>query len=299
MTRQHAGSGRVSDSPGLTRYGRWAGVPLDDVPVISVIIPTYNEQWRIIPTIGAVALEISSRGEPWELIVSDDGSTDDTRQLVRGLGLANLRLIESDNTGKGGAVRRGVLAARGRYVLFVDADQSTPIEQFDRLLTHITEQGADVVVGSRAAEGATESSRSRVRRALSAGLRAITRRGFGITVSDTQCGFKLFTREAAGGLFAMQRLNGFSFDLELLFLATHLGLKVVEEPVEWIDAPGSKVDPVRVALRFAADLARVRWWAARGAYATASPADRPPLQRGAAPAVGGHPGRLVDQEVSP
>ena len=250
----------------LDHYRRWADSPIDGDPEISVVIPAYNEEWRILPTIGAIAVEISKRDVPWELIVSDDGSSDDTRRLVAGLELPNVRLLESANTGKGGAVRRGVLAARGRYVLFADADQSTPIEQFGELLDQITRHGADVVVGSRGAEGADVQNKSLLRTVMSGGLNAIVRLGFGIPISDTQCGFKLFTRDAAQTLFRVQRIDGFSFDLEVLFLARKRGMRIAEVPVEWIDAPGSTVDPAKVALQFLKDLVRIRTWSITGAY---------------------------------
>ena len=260
------------DSPGLDLYRRWAEEPIDGPPEISIVIPAYNEEWRILPTIGAIAVEISKLDRPWELIVSDDGSSDDTRKLVRELELPNLRLIESENTGKGGAVRRGMLAARGDYILFADADQSTPIEQFPQLLAEITERGADVVVGSRATEGADVANKSLLRKIMSAGLNGIVRLGFRVPVSDTQCGFKLFTREAADELFGVQRIDGFSFDLEILFLARKRGMKIAEVPVAWYDAPGSTVDPGKVAVQFLKDLVRIRTWSFQGKYAEPRPA---------------------------
>jgi dolichyl-phosphate beta-glucosyltransferase len=232
--------------------------PLEVEPVVSVVIPAYNEEWRILPTIGAIATHMSARNEPWELIICDDGSKDSTVALVQDLRFANLRLLIAEkNAGKGDAVRRGMLAARGKVVLFADADQSTPIEQFDRLYDRIKE-GFDVVVGSRAAEGAEVSGKSLSRRILSGGLRLVVSRGFGVTVSDTQCGFKLLTRKAALDLFSRQLLDGFSFDLEVLYLAHKFGYRVAEVPVEWIDAPGSTVDTARVSMEFVRDLIRIR-----------------------------------------
>lgn len=250
----------------LDAYREWATTPLTEQPQVSVVIPTYNEEWRILPTIGAIAVEMSRRGKPWELIISDDGSKDGTRGLVEGLELVNMRLLTSPNTGKGGAVKRGVLASRGQYVLFADADQSTPIEQFDRLLSAITEGGADIAIGSRAVDGADVAKKSFLRKVISSGLNLLVRVGYRIPIRDTQCGFKLFTAEAAKPLFDMQRLERFSFDLELLFLARKAGMKVTEVPVEWIDAPGSTVSPVKVSLQFLKDLVRIRWWQVRGRY---------------------------------
>ncbi len=247
-------------------YRAWVTEPLTERPVISVVLPAYNEEWRILPTIGAIATHMSSRNEPWELIIADDGSTDSTVALVRDLRFANLRLLVADkNAGKGDAVRRGMLAARGDVVLFADADQSTPIEQFDRLYALIRE-GFDVVVGSRAAEGAEVKGKSLTRKILSSGLRVVVSQGFGVTVSDTQCGFKLFTADAAHKLFSMQIIDGFSFDLEVLYLAHKVGYRTAEVPVEWIDAPGSTVDAAKVSLQFLRDLMRIRMFDLRGRY---------------------------------
>ncbi|MGB6183331.1 MAG: dolichyl-phosphate beta-glucosyltransferase [Rhodococcus sp. (in: high G+C Gram-positive bacteria)] len=247
-------------------YRAWVTEPLTDNPEVSVVIPAYNEEWRILPTIGAIATHMSAREQPWELIVADDGSTDTTVSLVEDLRFANLTLLVApQNAGKGNAVRRGMLAARGKVVLFADADQSTPIEQFDRLAALIDE-GFDVVVGSRAAAGAAVSGKSLARRVLSKGLNIVVSRGFGVTVSDTQCGFKLFTADAAKTLFTMQIVEGFSFDLEVLYLAHKLGYRAAEVPVEWIDAPGSTVEAAKVSMQFLRDLMRIRQYDVRGRY---------------------------------
>ncbi len=245
----------VSD---LDAYRAWASTPIAARPTYSVVIPCYNEELRILPTIGAIATHMSTLGEPWELLVADDGSTDATVQVVEDLDLVNLRLLPAkQNTGKGDAVRRGMLAARGDIVLFADADQSTPIEQFERLLAEI-EAGADVVVGSRAAEGADVANKSIVRKIFSNGLRLVVKGIFRIPVADTQCGFKMFTSDASTTLFSRQLLDDFSFDLEILYLAKKFELNTVEVPVRWIDAPGSKVDPKKVAMDFLSDLSVIK-----------------------------------------
>lgn len=242
----------------LQEYREWASTPLSAPPTYSVVIPTYNEELRIVPTIGAIATHMCTLGEPWELLVSDDGSTDTTVELVEDLGLANLRLVPATtNAGKGDAVRRGMLESVGDIVLFADADQSTPIEQFEQLVAEIRD-GADVVVGSRAADGAEVSNKSLARKAFSAGLRFVVMGVFRIPVADTQCGFKMFTREATDLLFARQLIDDFSFDLEVLYLSRKFGLTTVEVPVEWIDAPGSTVNPTKVALGFLRDLTKIK-----------------------------------------
>ena len=255
------------DTATYRAYRTWALEPLAVRPTVSVVIPAYNEEIRILPTIGAIATYMCSRGEPWELVIADDGSTDATVSLLHGLDLANMRVLVADrNRGKGSAVRRGMHAARGEYLLFADADQSTPIEQFDGLLDQLTRHGYDVAIGSRACAGSDVSGKSLLRKILSGGLRTIVRMGFGLGIADTQCGFKLFTADAAHGLFGLQVIDSFSFDLELLYLAARLGLNVVEVPVEWIDAPGSKVDTARVSLQFLTELMRIRLHDLRGRY---------------------------------
>ncbi len=252
--------------PVYRAYRRWAEEPLTTRPRVSVIVPAYNEEWRILPTVGAIATHMCARGEPWELVVADDGSTDGTVALLRGLGLANLRILVAErNCGKGSAVRRGMLSAHGEFLLFADADQSTPIEQLDPLLAELA-AGYDVAVGSRAASGAAVRGKSLLRRVLSRGLRTAVTLGTGLRIADTQCGFKLFTADAAARLFGTQVVDGFSFDLEVLYLARKLGLRVAEVPVEWIDAPGSSVDAARVSLQFLRKLVWIRWHDLRGRY---------------------------------
>ncbi|MCU0491221.1 MAG: glycosyltransferase family 2 protein [Chloroflexaceae bacterium] len=249
-------------------YEQWKNIPLSVDPHLSVVIPAYNEAARIVPTIGAIASYLCDMGQPWELLVADDGSTDTTLALVEGLGLANLRLLRAErNGGKGSAVRRGMLAARGRYLLFADADNSTPIEELPRLLACLQSGNYKIAVGSRSAAGASATNRSPLRRTLSGGLRWLTNHGLGLGVSDTQCGFKLFSRDAARTLFPMQTLMGFSFDLELLYLARRMGYRVAEVPVAWVDAPGSKVAPLRDASRFLGDMATILLNDWRGVYA--------------------------------
>ncbi len=254
------------NSESYQKYRTWISMPLEQKPRISVVIPAYNEEWRILPTVGAIASHLSSRGEPWELIVADDGSTDSTVELLQDLRFPNMSVLVADrNRGKGNAVRRGMLAAEGEYVLFADADQSTPIEQFDALLDELKD-GYDVAVGSRAAAGASVSNKSLARRALSRALRTIVLFGFGVKIGDTQCGFKLFTADAAKTLFELQIIEGFSFDLEVLYLSSKLGLRVAEVPVEWIDAPGSTVDAAKVSAQFVVDLVKIRVNDLRGHY---------------------------------
>lgn len=240
-------------------YERWKTIPLEEDPYLSVVIPAYNESERIIPTIGAIASHVSDLGFPWELLIADDGSKDSTVALVEDLGFVNLRVLKTpQNGGKGSAVRRGMLAARGRYVLFSDADNSTPIEEVEKFLQALAQDGDDVAVGSRAAQGAQVANKSLLRQTLSNGLNLLVRYGMGIRVRDTQCGFKMYTNEAARRLHAAQTIDGFSFDLEVLYLAFKVGYGVREIPVSWVDAPGSKVDTRKEIQRFLRDMLRIK-----------------------------------------
>jgi dolichyl-phosphate beta-glucosyltransferase len=249
------------------RYLVWKNQPLTAAPKLSIAIPAYNESERIVPTIGAIAAYVCSLDIPWELIVADDGSKDDTVPLCQELNLANLHvLIAEKNGGKGSAVRRGMLASHGAVVLFADADNSTPIEELGPMLQKI-EDGCDVVIGSRAASGAQEAHRSWLRQTMSATLRGMIRPIFNLQVSDTQCGFKLFRGEVAQRLFRAQTIMGFSFDLEILYLANKWGYKIAEQPVTWVDAPGSKVDSAKEVKRFLKDMWRIKRNDWQGIYA--------------------------------
>ncbi|MFM8321493.1 MAG: dolichyl-phosphate beta-glucosyltransferase [Chloroflexota bacterium] len=248
-------------------YQRWKTEPINGEPYLSIIIPAYNEQERIIATIGAIASYVSDLGFDWELLIADDGSKDATVALVEELGLVNLRVLKTaQNGGKGSAVRRGMLAERGKYALFADADNSTPIEELPKLLAKLDREGYDVAVGSRAAEGAEEAKKSLLRQVLSDGLRWIVKNILRIPVRDTQCGFKMYSSAAAKKLHEKQTIMGFSFDLEILFLAAKYGYKIAEVPVSWVDAPGSKVDTRKEVQRFLRDLMKIQWNNLRGVY---------------------------------
>jgi dolichyl-phosphate beta-glucosyltransferase len=248
-------------------YLKWKNTPVGGRPEISIIIPAYNETERLIPTIGAIASELSDQGLEWEMIVADDGSTDDTADIAESLGLVNLRVLRApQNGGKGSAVRRGMAAARGRYILFTDADNSTPIEEIANLLVKVRDEGYDVAIGSRALSGGEEANKSAVRQLMSNGLRWMVQNIFSIQVQDSQCGFKLYTRDAADRLVLSQTIMGFSFDLEHLYLAQKYNMKIAEVPVKWVDAPGSKVDTRKEVQRFVRDLCKIKVNDWRGHY---------------------------------
>ena len=248
-------------------YLNWKTSPVSEKPNVSIVIPAYNETERLVPTIGAIASLMSDLGLEWELLIADDGSTDDTVAVAESLDLVNLRVLKTPkNGGKGSAVRRGMAAARGRMILFTDADNSTPIEEIQSLLAKVDEEGYDIAIGSRAFDGGSEANKSALRQLMSNGLRWMVRSVFAIQVQDSQCGFKLYTREAADKLIMAQTIMGFSFDLEHLYLAQKYNLKIAEVPVSWIDAPGSKVDTRKEVQRFMRDLMKIKINDWRGNY---------------------------------
>jgi glycosyltransferase involved in cell wall biosynthesis len=249
---------RPDDAVAAAGFEAWRSSRLDGPVRLSIVIPAYNEKSRIVPTVGAIAAFMAGIESSWEIVIADDGSKDGTPDMVERLGLPNVRVLRADrNRGKGAAVRRGLQASRGEYILFTDADLSTPIEAIDDLLDAL-EVGADVAIGSRAADGASEGGKSGMRKLMSNGLRMVQTVVVPTGVKDTQCGFKMFRRDAAMRLTAVQRIDGFAFDLELLHAAHRMGMQVVERPVEWVDAPGSKVRPIRDTRRFFESMARIR-----------------------------------------
>ncbi len=237
--------------------------------LLSVVIPAFNEQTRLPPTLLAISAHLRAQRRAHEIIVVDDGSSDATVARAKALArrVPGLKVLcQPRNLGKGAAVRAGVLAAKGVRVLFSDADLSTPIAELESLDCAL-DQGADVAIGSRALD------RSRIAkhqpfyrelggRAFNLAVRLLTVHGF----HDTQCGFKLFTRSAGQAVFALQRIPGFGFDVEVLYLAQKLSLKIKEVAVRWENSPDSKVRPIRDGLGTFLDLVKIRLQDWGGAY---------------------------------
>jgi dolichyl-phosphate beta-glucosyltransferase len=228
---------------------------------LSVVIPAYNEEARLEPTLGRVIEYCREHHPEFEVLVVDDGSTDGTRDLVERIaaGEQRVRLIAlGDNRGKGAAVRAGMLAARGREVLFSDADLATPIEELVVLRQRLA-GGCDVAIASRAAPGADIRVRQhRMREFMGRTFNVLVRLVALDGIRDTQCGFKLFRREAARDLFGRARVDGFAFDVEILWLARGR-YQVAEVPVAWSHIEESKVSPGGDAARMFVDLIRIRW----------------------------------------
>lgn len=250
---------------------------------LSVVIPAHNEAARILPYLRSIRATLSAQHRSYEIIVVDDGSRDDTNKVVREFARSEpkLRLIPLPTcVGKGGAVRQGMLAARGRLQLFADADGATAITELDRLEQAIR-NGADVAIGSRSLasrqQGFTVSARWH-RRLLGGCFNAIVRSGGIHRISDTQCGFKLFERSVARDLFSVSTINGYGFDLELLFVAQQRGYRIAEIPVNWTDQPGSKMRLFRDGIAILREFSLIHRNAAKGYYSpVATPGTLAPL----------------------
>jgi len=238
-------------------------------PLLSIIIPAYNEEKRIRPTLERVFAFLDAQDYPAEVILVDDCSTDKTIEVAReaSRGRGNFVVLRNEvNMGKGASVRRGMLEAKGDCLLFSDADLSTPIEETARFLQKIRE-GYGVLIGSRAMrESNIVAHQPWHRQLMGKTFNKIARFMLVRGIKDTQCGFKMFTREAARKIFPLQRVNRFAFDVEILFLARKLGYKIREIPVTWKDAPHTSVSTFRDSLSMFMALFTIRLNSLRGRY---------------------------------
>lgn len=239
-------------------------------PFLSIIIPAFNEARRIGNTLDKVLHYCESKARPTELVIVDDGSSDSTPELLKDFQehCPAARILRNDpNRGKGFSVRRGVLEALGEFVLFTDADLSAPIEETDKLLAALESLGADAAVGSRALDRQLIGiHQPKFREWSGRFFNLCVRLATGLKIQDTQCGLKLFRRSSTRRAFELQRVDGFGFDPELLFLIERLGGKVVEVPVRWDDNPATKIRFLHDAPNMFKDLIALRWRAATGGY---------------------------------
>jgi dolichyl-phosphate beta-glucosyltransferase len=248
----------------------------ESAPLLSVVIPAFNESGRIAASLAAVRDYLCAQPYRSEVVVVDDGSDDATFAVVCAVasdGRLPVRAFRyQPNAGKGYAIKFGVAQTRGRYVLFTDADLSSPIEETARMLAPLG-AGADVVIGSRKGPGAEiVVHQPWLRERLGKAFTWLARRLIA-DVSDVTCGFKAFRAAAARDIFSRVRVYDWSFDAEILLLAARLDYRLVEVPVRWAHRPGSKVRLGRDVLRSLQGLARIRLNAARGRYARAHPVD--------------------------
>jgi dolichyl-phosphate beta-glucosyltransferase len=231
-------------------------------PDLSIVIPAYNEQARLPRTVLETMRWCTTRGMSFELIIADDGSRDATLALARLFEQSDVRIraLACPHMGKGATVRMGVLNAKGRAILFMDADGATPLDEIPKLLSALV-AGRDVAIGSRVAQHSDEVVvQARAHRRFIGRVFALFVNLFAIEgIGDTQCGFKMFRRGAAQAVFAQQKLVGFAFDVEILFIARRLGFSVEEIPVNWVAQPGSKVNLVTDSMKMLWDIAHIRW----------------------------------------
>jgi dolichyl-phosphate beta-glucosyltransferase len=239
-------------------------------PELSIVIPAYNEELRLPETLEQLATFLPTLGFETEVLVVDDGSKDRTAAVSKGYRakIPNLRVVANGvNRGKGYSVRHGMLEARGRTVLFTDADLSAPIEEAPKLLEAL--KNYDVAIGSRALNRKLiEVRESRFREFAGIVFNTIVRIVLRLPFVDTQCGFKAFRREPCRMLFEQQRIERFGFDPELLYLARHHGLHTVEIPVRWAHSPATKVNMLRDSVQMFLDVFTIRWNALLGRYPT-------------------------------
>jgi dolichyl-phosphate beta-glucosyltransferase len=228
---------------------------------LSIIVPAFNEERRLPPTLIDMVDYLDRTGDDYEIIVVDDGSADRTSEVVRKFERVRscIKLIQLPrNYGKGHAVRLGVLNSRGTRVLFADADGSTPIQELSRLSAAL-DRGADIAIGSRAlASSETKVETSVHRRCLGRVFNWCVNVILLPDIADTQCGFKMFSRQSAMFLFKHQRSDRFSFDVEILFLARKADLRIEEVAINWTNVAGSKVNLITDALSMFRDIFRFR-----------------------------------------
>ena len=229
------------------------------VPDLSVVIPAYNEEVRIGPTLGKVSAYLTRRGIEAEVVVVDDGSWDATvRHVEDAARELPVRVLRNGiNRGRGFSIKRGCLEASGRVILSTDADLSTPIEEVDHFVSWL-DRGYDVVIGSRSLDPRTVKRRQppyreRMGLVFNRLVQALVLRG----IADTQCGFKAFSAPAAGAIFPRLSIDRFCSDVEALVVAHRLGFRIREEPVAWYDSPMSRVRLLRDPLNMVFDLIRI------------------------------------------
>jgi len=234
---------------------------------VSIIIPAYNEEKRLPETLEKIKNYLSGKDFEYEVLLINDGSTDDTAKTASGFSGVNVKVISNKkNMGKGYCVNKGVFEAKNDIILFTDADLSTPIDSFDRFYS-LHEKGYDVVIASRAVDRKLVKKRQPwIRETMGRIFNVFVRAVTGLKISDTQCGFKSFKRAAAKEIFSKQTIFGFGFDVEILYIARLQGRKIHETAVEWYDSPGTKVSALKDSARMFIELFIIRLKNLAGKY---------------------------------
>lgn len=254
---------------------------LAEEPALSVVIPAFNEADRLPTSLAQLRAYLEGRQEPCEVLVVDDGSTDGTAEVVADWSRRwpAVRLVRGRHRGKGAAVREGVLVAKGTYVALADADFSMPAEEFERFRQTLMEPG-DIAIGSREAKGSRRIGEPAYRHIMGRAFNALVRALLLPGIQDTQCGFKYLRRAVAVELCRKQTVDGWAFDVELLYIARLRGYRAREVPISWYYMPGSRVHPLRDTIAMVRDVLTIRFNGARGRYAVgAAPCVSSPVSR--------------------
>ena len=235
--------------------------------LLSLILPAYNEEKRLDECMEKVAGYLASRNDPIEVILVENGSSDRTYEMACGYAERYpwLKVLQEKKPGKGNAVRRGMLEARGKYRMFADVDFSMPVSEVDHFIPP-TLSGYQVAIGSREVKGAVRYNEPPRRHFTGRVFNLIVRILAVPGIHDTQCGFKCFSAEAAEKLFHLQRIDGWAFDAEVLFIAKKFGYPIIEVPVQWYYDGNSKINVIRDSFRMLKELLQIRVNYFRGAY---------------------------------
>jgi dolichyl-phosphate beta-glucosyltransferase len=254
----------------------------------SIVIPAYNESERLRASLEKIVAFLAEQGWPAEVLVVNDGSRDNTAEIIRQFAArySFIRLIENPgNRGKGYSVRNGMLQATGDLVLFTDADLSAPITEAPKLFAEIA-NGADVAFGSRWLVAKMQTERQSIMRQIAGRMYNILMRLIlGLKYKDTQCGFKAFNRRAIETIFTRQHIERWGFDVELLFLAKKFRMKIVEVPVEWAHDDRSKINPLLDGIKMFSEMVSIRWNSLTGKYSAPHLEKVPVTQPSAVPKI--------------
>jgi dolichyl-phosphate beta-glucosyltransferase len=236
-------------------------------PYLSIILPAHNEELRLLPSLRKVEAFIRAQAYPAEVIVVENGSSDQTYAVASGFqeSMPALRVVRESARGKGLAVRRGMLEARGAYRIFCDVDFSMPVDEINKFVPPALAT-VDVAIASREAVGAKRYGEPALRHFIGRGFNTLVRWMTLPGLQDTQCGFKCFSAEVAERVFPLQTINGWTFDVEVLFIARRMGYRIVEVPIPWYYNAESKVRVLRDSLHMFTDLVTIRRNAWRGEY---------------------------------
>ncbi len=232
----------------------------DAQPLMTILIPAYNEAVRLPATLERTLAFVDGCAEPLEVLVVNNNSHDATREVADRFAAthASLRVVDQPVQGKGAAVRKGVFEARGRYIFICDADLAMPIEELARFFPQNLGGAYDIAIGSREAPGAQRFNEPHYRHLMGRVFNFVVRTLAVPRIQDTQCGFKSLRREVAREIFAVQRIDGWAFDVEVLAIAQRWGYQILEVGIPWYYGEGSRINPLRDAVRMVGEVWRVR-----------------------------------------